>query len=423
MNSRERVNLALEHKETDITPVDFGSCGVTGIHVSALYQIRQAMGLDKPGTPIKVVDPLQMLGQIDFDLIQALELDAVRMGKASTPYGFRNENFKEWKFWDGTPLLVAEKFNTETNPDGSIYQYPGGDKSLPPSAHMPSQSYYFDPLIRQEPFDEEKLDPKDNVEEFKPISDSDLALFKTSVDKLYSETDKAIVASFGGTDFGNIAHVPAPALKKPKGIRDITEWYVSLAARPEHIKKIFDLQIEIALGNLSKIHKAVGNKVSVVLVAGADYGTQNGPMVSPAAFAELFKPYYKRVNDWMHKNTQWKTMFHSCGGIVPLLDHFYEMGVDILNPVQTNAAGMDPAFLKKNYGSKFTFWGGGIETQKTLPFGTPEEVKNQVKERFSIFSPGGGFVFNSIHNIQAGVPVKNLVAMFEAIKEARRCNY
>ena len=420
MNSRERVKLALEHKETDKIPVDFGSCGVTGIHVSALYQIRQALGLDKPGTPVRVVDPLQMLGEVTYDLVKALELDAVRLGKVSTPYGFRNENFKEWKFWDGTPLLVAEKFNTDPNPDGGIYQYPGGDKSLGPSAHMPRQGYYFDPIIRQEPFEEDKLDPKDNVEEYGSVSDTDLVLIKTNVEKLYAETDRALVASFGGTDLGNVAHITAPALKKPKGIRDITEWYVSLVARPDHIKKIFDMQIEIALPNLKKIHKTIGDKVSVVLISGADYGTQKGPIVSPETFANLFKPYYKRVNDWIHENTEWKIMFHSCGGIVPLLDHFYEMGVDILNPVQTSATGMDPVMLKEKYGKKFTFWGGGIDTQKVLPFGTPEEVKKQVKERFRIFSPGGGFVFNSIHNIQAGIPVKNILAMFEAIKEARQ---
>lgn len=204
MNSRERVKLAVEHQETDITPVDFGSCGVTGIHVSALYQIRQALGLDQPGTPVKVVDPLQVLGLVEFDLVQALELDAVRMGKVSTPYGFRNENFKEWQFWDGTPLPVPEKFNINSNPDGSIYQYPGGDKSLGPSAHMPGCGYYFDPIIRQEPFDEEELDPKDNVEEFRPVSDADLELFKTNVDKLYAETDQRPGGSTHLESIGNV---------------------------------------------------------------------------------------------------------------------------------------------------------------------------------------------------------------------------
>jgi len=397
MNSRERVRIALEHKEADKVPVDFGSSGVTGIHVSTLYQLRQALGLDKPGTPVKVIDPVQMLGEVSYDLVQALEIDTVRIGKASTAFGFRNENFKEWKFWDGTPLLIAEKINTTPDKDGNIYQYPEGDTALEPSAHMPKNGYYFDSLIRQEPIDEDKLDPRDNVEEYKPISESDLLYFKNSAEELFNNTDRAVVASFGGTDFGNVAQIPGTSLRRPKGIRDITEWYVSLAMRKEYVKKMFELQLEISLENLKKIKPLAEDKISVIMVSGVDFGTQNGPMVSPEAFEELFKPYYKKVNDWIHKNTKWKTFYHSCGGIAPLLDQFYEMGVDILNPVQTAATGMDPVMLKEKYGKKFTFWGGGIDTQSTLPFGTPEEIKAQVKERFRIFSPDGGFVFNSIH--------------------------
>jgi uroporphyrinogen-III decarboxylase len=146
---------------------------------------------------------------------------------------------------------------------------------------------------------------------------------------------------------------------------------------------------------------------------------QTGPLISPKAYRSLYKPYQKILNDWVHQNTNWKTFIHCCGGILPLIPDMIEAGFDIFNPVQTSAAGMDPQALKDRFGQEITFWGGGIDTQTTLPFGTPEQVRNQVRERMEIFGKGGGFVFNTIHNVQAGVPVENLLALYEAIQEYR----
>ncbi|NLY51516.1 MAG: methyltransferase [Firmicutes bacterium] len=420
MTSRERVHLALNHKQPDRVPLDLGATTVTGMHVSSVYALRQALGLDEPGTPVKVVEPFQMLGEIKPDLMEALGVDVVSVGLPKNMFGFENKDWKPWTFWDGTPVLVPGDFNTDPEPNGDILMYPEGDKSAPPSGRMPKGGFYFDAIVRQEPIDDDKLNPEDNIEEFKPISDWELEYIKNEVDRLYNETDKAIVGSFGGTSFGDIAFVPAPQLKHPKGIRDIEEWYMSTVTRKEYVREVFERQCEIALNNLKKIHKVVGDKISVVFITGTDFGMQTGPFIAPAAYRDLYQPFHRRINDWIHANTNWKTFIHSCGAIVDFIPDFIDAGFDILNPVQCSATGMDPEVLKERFGDKITFWGGGVDTQKTLPFGTPDEVRKEVEERIRIFGKGGGFVFNSIHNIQARTPVENLVALYEAFKEHAR---
>ena len=419
MNSRERVHLVLNHQEPDRVPVDLGGSATSGMHVSSVYLLRQALGLDEPGTPVKVIEPYQMLGEIRPDLIEALGIDVVGISSLKNLFGFKNEDWKPWTTFDGTPVLVPGAFNTDPEPSRDILQYPEGDKSAPPSGRMPQGGWYFDAIIRQPPLDEDNLNIEDNLEEFGPISEEELAHFGREVKRLYEETDKAILANFGGTAFGDIALVPAPWMKYPKGIRDVTEWYISTAARRDYVYKIFEYQCDIALENLAKIYEVVGNRVTVVFATGTDFGAQNGPFISPQTYRELYKPFHIRVNNWIHKNTQWKSFIHTCGSVRLLLPDFIDAGFDILNPVQTSAAHMDPLELKREFGGKVTFWGGGIDTQRILPFGTPAEVRQDVHERFRIFAPGGGFVFNSIHNIQAGVPTENLLALYEAVKEYR----
>ena len=230
-------------------------------------------------------------------------------------------------------------------------------------------------------------------------------------------TGRAVVASFGGTSFGDIAHVPGVGLKYPKGIRDITEWYMSIRSRPDYIRAVFEGQCDIAIANLERIAARVSDMVDVINVCGTDFGTQKSSFCSVATFRDLWLPQYRRVNDWVHKNTRWKTFKHSCGAVEKFIPSFLEAGFDILNPVQCSAAGMDPEGLKQKYGRDIVFWGGGVDTQQVLPFGTPEEVREQVRRRCEILASGGGFVFNAIHNIQACTPVENVLAMLEAVRE------
>jgi hypothetical protein len=417
LNSRERVEKALNHREPDRIPLDLGGSGLTGMHVSTVYKLRQALELDPPGTPVKVIEPYQLLGEIQPDLVEVLDVDVVELTGTGTMFGFKKSGWKPWTTFDGTPVLVPAGFNTEPEPDGRIFMYPKGDKSVPPSGEMPKGGYYFDSIIRQDFFDENNLSVEDNIEEFELLSDEDLEFYEVGSKRLFENTDKAIFASFPGLGFGDIALVPAPWLKYPRGIRDIEEWYISLVSRREFVEEIFERQSEIALANLEKIFAAVGNRINVIMMSGTDFGLQTGPFISPNVYRELFKPYNKKLNDWIHEKTSWKTFIHSCGSVKAFIPDFIDAGFDILNPVQIAAADMDPIILKSKFGEQVTFWGGGVDTQNTLPFGTSEEVRAEVLERIKIFGPGGGFIFNTIHNIQPKVPVENVLAMYETVRE------
>lgn len=419
MSSRQRVQAALRHEEPDYLPLDLGGSPVTGMHVASVYLLRQALGLDPPGTPVKVVEPYQMLGEIDDRLLHALGVDVVPLGRRNNMFGFENKDWKPWQLWDGTPVLVPGDFNTEPEPNGDILMYPEGDRSAPPSGRMPKNGFYFDTIIRQEPIDDERLNPEDNLEEFTPIADDELQWLACEAERLRRDSDRAILANFGGTAFGDIALVPAPFLKHPKGIRDVAEWYMSTASRFDYVYAVFERQCEIGIRNLQRVYEAVGDRVDAVFVTGTDFGQQQGPFISPASYRRLYKPFHRRVNDWIHENTPWKTFIHSCGSVTAFLDDFIEAGFDILNPVQCSAACMDPAMLKRQYGDRLTFWGGGVDTQRTLPFGSPDDVRWEVRERIRTFSPGGGFVFNTVHNVQAGVPVANLLALYETVNACR----
>jgi hypothetical protein len=419
-SSRERVERALNHQEPDRIPLDLGGSAVTGMHVSTVYKLRQALGLDAPGTPVKVIEPYQMLGEIKPDLIEALGVDVVPLGSLTTMFGFKNEGWKPWNFHDGTPVLVPEGFNTDPGPDGDVLMYPEGDKSVPPSGRMPRGGWYFDAIVRQGPIDDETLNVEDNLEEFGPLSDEEVAYFGREAEQLYTETDKAIFLNVGGTSFGDIAMVPATWLKHPQGIRDVEEWYVSTVKRRDYVYAVFERQCEIGLANLDRVYGVVGDRATVAFVTGTDFGMQLGPFISPKSYRGLYKPFHKRVNDWIHEHTSWKTFIHTCGSVVALTEDFIEAGFDILNPVQCSAAHMDPLELKRRLGDRVTFWGGGVDTQRTLPFGTPDDVRAEVRERIEVFGPGGGFVFNTIHNVQPQTPVENVLAVYETVREHGR---
>jgi hypothetical protein len=294
--------------------------------------------------------------------------------------------------------------------------YPEGDTSVQPSSMMPRAGYFFDALERQEPIDDATLRIEDNLEEFGLVTDNDLIYWKDQIESV-NNGSQAIVATLGGTALGDIALVPGVGLKKPKGIRSIAEWYMSTLSREDFIKNLYDMQTDIAIENLKKLYGVIGNRIDVAFICGTDFGTQNSTFCSPETYTDMWLPYYKKVNDWIHNNTGWKTFKHSCGAIETFMDLFIESGFDIINPVQINASGMDPRILKKKYGEKIVFWGGGVDTQGVFAFGTPEQVKDQVRRQCEIFNNGGGFVFNTVHNIQANVPFENVVAMLETLKE------
>ncbi len=414
MTSRERILTALGHRQPDRLPIDFGSTAVTGMHVNIVAKLREHYGLEK--RPVKVVEPYQMLGEVDEELKQIIGIDVEAVPPRNTLFGFPNENWRPWRTPWGQEVLVSEHFRTTTDANNDLLIYPQGDTAAPPSGRLPVGGYFFDTIVRQPPIDDARLDPRDNTEEFVPIADADLAHFEREVRRA-AVTGRAVVATFGGTAFGDIALVPAPFLKHPRGIRDIEEWYVSTATRRDYVHAVFARQCDVALANLERIHKVVGDDVAAVFVCGTDFGTQTSAFCSVETFNELYAPYYKRVNAWIHKNTAWKSFKHSCGAVEMFLKPFIDCGFDILNPVQCSAAGMDPNHLKDTYGRHLTFWGGGVDTQGTLPFGKPADVREQVLRRCEVFGRDGGFVFNAVHNVQANVPIANVVAMIDAFHE------
>ncbi len=414
MTSRERLDAALRHRQPDRIPVDFNGTAVTGMHVKCVIGLRDHYGLEK--RLVKVHEPYQMLGWIDDDLQVALGIDVEGVYGPDTMFGYRNENWTPWRTDDGTEVLMSGNFQTTKDANGDTLVYPRGDRTAPPSGRLPKNGFFFDTIIRQEPIDEAKLDPADNVAEYGPIGEETLAHFEAESGRA-GATGRGIIASFGGTALGDIALVPAPGLTHPRGIRDVEEWYVSTLTRRPYVHRVFELQTEMALENLARIQQRVGNQVQAVFVCGTDFGTQRSTFCSEAAFRELYLPYYRRINDWIHAHTTWKSFKHSCGAVHSLVPAFIESGFDILNPVQISAEGMDARRLKREFGRDLVFWGGGVDTQKTLAFGTPAQVRAEVLERCEIFGRDGGFVFNAIHNVQANVPVANIVAMFEALRE------
>ena len=415
---RERLQAVLEHREPDRLCVDFGAGGQTGIGVCAVARLRQAL-LGDGETLVKVTEPYQMLGEVDEELRKVLELDVVGVHPPKDMFGLRHDTWKPFTMCDGTKVLVPGEFNWTQAADGSYLMYPEGDTSVPACAKMPATGYFWDALNRQEPLDESKLDPADNWEEFGVFSDADVQYFADSVREAYEKTDRGIYMTFPGAAFGDIALVPATWAKHPRGIRDVEEWYISTAMRRDYVYAVFERQCEVAIKNVEKLAPALGKMVQVAFVSGTDFGTQRGLFCSPKAYRDLYKPFQKAVNDAIHRLTPWKTFIHSCGAVSELYGDFIEAGFDVINPVQCSAEGMDPRRLKDEFGDRVVFWGGGVDTQHTLPFGTPDDVYREVRERIEILGRKGGFVFNSIHNVQSNVPTENLLAMFRAIRDGR----
>ena len=422
MTSRERVLAALNHQTPDRCPIDLGSNGQTGMNVSTVYRLRAALGLAQHR--LKVIEPLQMLGEIEEDLLKAVHSDFVGLWNRGNMMGFMQDNWKPFDMDDGTPTWMGGGFEYDRTASGDVRAYVGGDRQAPIGFCMPKGGTFFDNVDHFDaPYDmdidEEDMTPREDFkDDFHVATDEDARYWEEESKKLYEGTDYAIVGVLGGAGFGDVAWVPGPTVKHPRGIRRVQDWLLAQVMYPDYVDEVFDYQTEVMLKNLEIYKQAVGERIQVVWISGTDFGTQRGLYFSQNTFRSLYKPHYKKVNDWVHRHTGWKTFYHTCGCVNDLLDDFAEMGVDCLNPVQFSAmepGGMSPKRLKDEYGDKFIFWGGGVDTQRVLPFGTPEEVREQVAERVRILNQNGGYIFNPIHNVVANVPAENLVAMYETV--------
>jgi hypothetical protein len=405
MTSRERVRAALSFREPDRVPLDLGGSIMSGIMAHPLDRLRKHLGLDY--RPVRVYEVFQMLGEVELDLAERLGLDILPVEPPVQFFGLRREGWKPWRLWDGTEVLVPGQFKVEAAPDGGWLLHTEGDVAQPVEGRMPKDGFYFDMPSLTASHDEYTPPPLEEVRREHRLQTPELEFLASRAEQLRRATDKALF--LGCWDFFGLPWVGS-----------IPDFLVLMVSDPGYVKELFAVRTETALDNLSKAWRYLGDNIDVLGLDGTDYGSQNTELFSPRLFAELYVPFFKIQNRWVHEHTPWKTWLHTCGSVTRILPQLVEAGVDILNPLQTSAAGMEPAWLKQTYGKKIAFWGGGVDTQRTLPFASAEQVAAQVRERVRLLAPGGGFVFNPVHNVQQGTPPENLLAAFDTAREAGR---
>jgi len=403
MNSRERVLKAIRHEEPDKVPIDFGGMRSTGIMASAYNKLKKYLGIEEG--EIKVYDIMQQLATIEPPILELFEVDVVPLDMVRATFGLSNEKWKPYTLSDGTPALISSEFDPVIAEDGGTIIR---DKDGIPIAKMPAGGYWFDaiyfPLASATTIDDlKKFDWESLL-----LGEDELELLSKNAKELYGSTDRAIMGGFGGNllETGQLF------------LCGYEKFMFDLAAAPKFVEYMLDRVVEVHLENLRRYLEAVGDYIQIIQM-GDDLGTQVAPQISPAMYRELFKPRHKKIYNYIKDNSDICVFLHSCGSIYKLIPDLIEAGVDILNPVQTSAVDMEPERLKREFGDKITFWGGGCDTQRVLLMGTPEEVREHVKRRLKIFAPGGGFVFTQVHNILAEVPPENVVAMFETVEEYR----
>ncbi len=391
MNSRERVLCALNHQEPDRIPIDIGGTRQSGIAASTYHQLKKRLGIS---STTRVFDLYQMLAEIERPVMERFGADVVGLNRQAVTFGIRNENWKPWTMFDGTPVEVPGGFEPVTEPSGDLAIVQNGQLI----ARMPKDGFYFDRLEKYPGAAHIELDG------YQPpmLSDEDCDHLHEQAEAWFQNSDYAIITAMG----------PPYELFYGLGTGGFENWMVTLATEPDYVHALFEILVDAWLINLKKFSDAVGNRVQIIQL-NDDFGTQVSSFMSVKMFRDLIMPAYKRGLDWIHENTEMKVFLHSDGALYTLIPSIIEMGVDILNPTQTSATGMDPVRLKKEFGNQLVFWGGSLNCQETLPFGTPEEVAQEVEEHVRILKPGGGYVFTSVHNVQASVPPENVIAMFD----------
>jgi uroporphyrinogen decarboxylase len=400
MKPRERVLAALDHCETDRVPIDFSGHRSSGIAAIAYPKLREYLGL--PPKPVRVYDVIQQLAVVDEDVLDRFGVDTVELGRGFAP---DDESWLPWTLPDGTPCFVPAWTAIERDDNRWVIRSESG-RVL---AHMPDGALYFEqtyfPFLEGDDLDaiSDALGESMWTTIASPPGPVDAEKLAEGARRLRARTDRAIIGLFGG----NLFEVGQFLYRN-----DV--FMMLLAGEPDHARKFLDKLMEIHLANLERFLKAVGDHIDIILF-GDDLGMQTGPMMSPAMYCELFKPRHKLLWSRAKELADVKIMLHCCGGVRELLPHVIEAGVDAINPVQISCSGMDAAELKAEFGNDITLWGGGCDTRDILPNGTPEQVDEHTRKQVEILRPGGGFVFQQVHNILANVSAENVTAMFDAV--------
>lgn len=407
MNSRERVWAAIRHEEADRVPIDIGGTGVTGINLIAYGNLKRHLELT--GGMARVFHTWIQVPEIEPAVAERLHTDTVTLPRYRMSLGLPNVEFKPWSFVDGTQFLVPAGFNPTRNSSGDFEWIEHGVKI----AEAPGEGTHGFSL-RHHPLREATttqeidhwFDTYDgNFVARIRVSDEELVWAREFAKSLRESTDKAIVADYFGT-----------VLENAQGIIGWDTIYMHMLAEPKLAHHFFErLSHELVTG-IKRYLSAVGEYIDVFMFAD-DIGHQRGPMMKLEIYREFVLPGHKAIFQTVHENSQAAVFYHTDGAVMTLLPELIEAGMDCFNTVQTDAADMDGMELKRRFGKNITFWGGGVDTHSILPFGTPEQVREDVRRRIKIFAPGGGYVFASIHNILGDVSPQNILAAVDAAYE------
>jgi hypothetical protein len=407
MTSRERVEKTIRFQAPDRVPIDLGGMKASNISVLSYERLKKLLGIR---TPTRVLDARFMIAVVEEEILSRFHADVLPIDLSGIIGAVRPE--REWTprmLFDGTRVLFAPEVSIREDPDGG-WRLLNADGS-PSTYRMPKGGYYFDDTEFNwgTEIDPSKFTPQSD------IPDESLKLLADYAGRLHRDTEYALLGWGFGVCFLGLSLITDRRNNVTQGMPD--KWMMMLMEQKDTCHELMDRSVEATIRCLRLVNEAVGDYCFAWGIASDDSGTQRGEFINPDLWAEMIKPHYAKLCDWIHRNTRMKVYFHCCGSIPRLIPHLIEAGIDILNPIQTSAAGMDPETLKKKFGGKIVFWGGGCDTQTVLPTATPEEVREHVRERMRIFAPGGGFVFTQVHNIQAKVPPENIVAMLDAAYE------
>ena len=405
MTSRERVLRAVNFQDTDRVPIDLGAMKASGIGVKAYNRIKARVGLH---SRTRIWDPKFMIASVEEAVMRRFHLDVVPLDVSSAVHDMRPDS--EWipkTLYEGAEGLLPPGTDIGTDSEGRWALLDQNRTTT--SFRMPREGYYFDDISFNEPG--ATIDPA----AFRPVTgytDEQLGALQARGKFLYANSEYALLGWGGGVCFLGMSLITDRLSNVTMGLP--SEWMVMLMTEKETCHDMMDKSVEASIKCLKQLHDAAGDYCFAWGIAADDSGTQRSEFINPELWAEMIKPHYAKLCAWIHRNTNWKTFLHSCGSIYHLVPHMIEAGVDILNPVQTSAANMAPDRLKKEFGGKIVFWGGGCDTQGILATATPGEIREHVRERLAIFKPGGGYVFNQVHNIQPNVPAENIIAMLDA---------
>ncbi|MCP4707551.1 MAG: methyltransferase [Planctomycetes bacterium] len=403
MNSRERILAAIDHREPDRVPVDFGSNPSSGISALAYNKLKKHLRL--AGGHTLVYDVMQQLARPEDELLDRFGVDVIDVDRAL--FG-ANENWIDVRLADGGTGQFPSWFKPVRQKDGGVEVEVEGKtiaRMLP--GGMSFDQVFFPYLDRYPDTFADLPEVMDMVQwGYKQVSSGDLL------------RDIAIKLS-GGSDRAITIGCDCSLFEWGSSLRRQDNFLMDLLAEQKKVETLLDALMEIHLAKLGKICAAVGDCVDIVRFSD-DLGMTTGPIMSPAIYRKLFKPRHTIMNETVHKLTEMKTFLHSCGSICALLPDLIEAGFDIINPVQVNCQEMEPRRLKDEFGSDITFWGGGCDDAEVMNHGSVAQVKKHVFETLDIFAPGGGYIFSTVHNILPETPPQNILAIFEAVAEFNR---